>query len=244
MQLDEEEKRWLESDMRHWEETFADDGEDVKPVVESSGSAAASASQAKAQAKPTPRSFTATATPPPVASGSGSSKRPRKASPPAPLAGPSRPTIGVDDLTPEERAWLQADAAATATTLPVASGSDVSSKRPGKANSPPQQPPPHLEIEDLTPEERAWLEADMAVTDTGVEDGCGGSGGGGGGGKVAYMPMPAWMGGEPPLLSSSSSSSELRVAPFVSPNTRADRRLVLVLVQVTTVNGRTRPMST
>ncbi|GAA5963921.1 hypothetical protein JCM8115_002758 [Rhodotorula mucilaginosa] len=206
VQLDEEEKRWLESDMRHWEQTFADDGEDVKPVVESSGSAAASASQAKAQAKPTPISSTAMATPPPVASGSGSSKRSRKASPPTPLAGPSRPTIEFDNLTPEERAWLEADAATPDATgsaaPPIASGSDVSSKRSRKANSSPR--PPHLEIDDLTPEERAWLEADMAVTDTGVEDGCGGSGGGRG--KVAYMPMPAWMGGEPPLLSSSSSS--------------------------------------
>ena len=214
VQLDEEEKRWLKSDMRHWEETFADDGEDVKPVVEASGSAAKS--KGKGQAKPTLASSpAAAASPPPVASGSGSSKRPRKASSPSPVAA-SRPILEVDDLTPEERAWLAADAAPTP---PVASSSDVSSKRLRKANSPPQ--PPHLEIDDLTPEERAWLEADMAVMDAGVEDGCGG-GGGGGGGKVAYMPMPAWMGGRPPLLSS-SSASELRVAPFVPLNACADR---------------------
>lgn len=233
VQLDEEEKRWLESDLRHWEETFADDGEDVKPVVEASDSAAKS--KRKGQAELISSSSAAVTPSSLVASGSGSAKRPRKASPPAPLAATPRPTIEIDDLTPEERAWLEADANATP---PVTSGSDVSSKRPRKATNSP--PPPHLEIDDLTPEERAWLEADMAVKDTGVEDGCGG---GGGGGNVAYMPMPVWMGGGPPLLPSSSlSSSESGVVRCYIRWAGAHR--LCVRVQLATVKGRTRPTST
>ncbi|GAA5976508.1 hypothetical protein JCM10908_005525 [Rhodotorula pacifica] len=133
LQLDEEEKRWLESDMRDWEKTFANDGEDVKPAVNTDSSKAPSKGKGKARAAS------------PIASGSGASKRPRKASPPPPA--------------------------------PPKKGSSRSA----------------FDIEDLTAEERAWLEADMAITNEGVED----AGSGGGGGKVAYMAMPNWMGGEP-----------------------------------------------
>ncbi|GAA5862523.1 hypothetical protein JCM3774_001047 [Rhodotorula dairenensis] len=145
VRLDEDEKRWLASDMRGWEKTFADDGEDVKPVDGGSGSDPSklkdgNARKGKNKARDEEPSTTRAS---PIASGSGGiPKRPRKATPSPPRE------------------------AAAAAARPV------------------------LEVDDLTAEERAWLEADMAVTDSGVEDVEGAEGG-----KVVYMPMPAWMGG-------------------------------------------------
>lgn len=165
VRLDDDEKRWLASDMRGWERTFADDGEDVDSVVivdrtlesgppqMSQGGASTAQGTRNGKARDEgPSRMRAT----PIASGSGETrKRPRaEVTPPAP-----QQPLQHQHQHPQH-------SAATA-----AAG-------------------PGIEVDDLTAEERAWLEADMAVHDEGVEDF-----GGVSGGKVAYMSMPAWMGG-------------------------------------------------
>jgi hypothetical protein len=127
VKLEEDEQRWLEEDMRSWRETFADDDEDIKPGIDGGSSG-------KGKGKGT-------------ASGApSSSAKKRKASSPVPRASPKT------------------------------SGSKA---RAGDLDLP----------DDLTPEERAWIEADLSGSHD-VEEGAGKKV------RVAYMPMPEWMGGQ------------------------------------------------
>ncbi|BGP06353.1 hypothetical protein JCM10049v2_002174 [Rhodotorula toruloides] len=125
VKLEEDEKRFLEEDMRSWRETFADDDEDVKPDVQPDINGASS-SKGKSKAS------------------TSSTGTKRKASSPTPRA-----------KEPSSKAR------ATDLDLP----------------------------DDLTPEERAWIEADIKGAHD-VEEGAGKKV------RVAYMPMPEWMGGE------------------------------------------------
>ncbi|BGP23103.1 WLM domain containing protein [Rhodotorula toruloides] len=128
VKLEEDEKRFLKEDMRSWRETFGDDDdEDVQPDLNTDGS---SSSKGKVKAS--------------TSSSSAGTKR--KASSRAPRS------------TPE---------------------SSTSKARVNDVDLP----------DDLTPEERAWIEADInGLRD--VEEGAGKKV------RVAHMPMPEWMSGE------------------------------------------------
>ncbi|BGO98013.1 hypothetical protein JCM10021v2_001671 [Rhodotorula toruloides] len=128
VKLEEDEKRFLEEDMRSWRETFAVDDEDVKPDVKPDTDGASS-SKGKSKAS------------------TSSTGTKRKAHSPAPR-----------------------------------SSSKEASSSKTRAND--------LDLpDDLTPEERAWIEADIKGAHD-VEEGAGKKV------RVAYMPMPEWMGGE------------------------------------------------
>ncbi|BGO89913.1 hypothetical protein NBRC10512_003752 [Rhodotorula toruloides] len=125
VKLEEDEKRFLEEDMRTWRETFADDEEDVKPDVKPDINGASS-SKGKGKAS------------------TSSAGAKRKAPSPTPRAKAPSSKARANDFD-----------------LP----------------------------DDLTPEERAWIEADINGAHD-VEEGAGKKV------RVAYMPMPEWMGGE------------------------------------------------
>ncbi|GAA6018411.1 hypothetical protein JCM8202_001369 [Rhodotorula sphaerocarpa] len=140
VQLSEEEKRWLAADMRDWETNFADDGEDVKPDTGISTGAT------------------------PDRSDAGGSRSDGEAAPQASSSGSKR------------------------------KASSVTPRRPS------------IEVDDLTPEERAWLEGELAGHDRGGEDE---AGAGGKRARVACMAMPVWMGGLP----CPASDSETEIIP-------------------------------
>ncbi|BGP30398.1 hypothetical protein JCM10296v2_002152 [Rhodotorula toruloides] len=129
VKLEEDEKRFLEEDMRSWRETFADDDEDVKPDVK------------------------------PDINGASSSK------------GKGKGKVSTSSTGTKRKA-----------PSPAARSSSKASSSKTRASD--------LDLpDDLTLEERAWIEADISGAHD-VEEGAGKKV------RVAYMPMPEWMGGE------------------------------------------------
>ncbi|BGP38283.1 hypothetical protein JCM10450v2_002229 [Rhodotorula kratochvilovae] len=111
VKLEEEEKRFLEEDMRGWRGAFGAEDEDVKPVVDGSsgakgkGKAMATASASDGGSAKSKASASA--------SGSARKRRPSP-SPPPPMHQKQDDDLLALDLTPEERAWLAAEAVPSA----------------------------------------------------------------------------------------------------------------------------------